>query len=511
MSEARYWRIVGVEAYDGGDLELSALHLYSAAGRVDATATLTSSHAPIVGTLAALQDEDTATVCRFAGDAVRSGGFALVWDFGAGKSEDVTSTRPGGGASSAAFMAGCVLQSSSDAVTWGTLSNLGRYPWPGANTMSAAPATEADGDADFASVSLLLHAGGVDGSTTFVDSGPTLKSVTAYGNAKISTAQSKWGGSSLYVDGTLGSRLEVTPSSAVNLGVNDFTIEAWVNLTDAVSDGYIWCIGAYGTSLGAYGGVGSNGTTVFVSFGRFNPYASEICSFTVAKSSLVSAWHHIAWVRRTGVANIYIDGAQVATGTAGDNFSPAIRFRVGALNNYFGPDDFSSYNYSFNGYIDDFRVTAGVARYTADFTSPTIAFPSTAGGGSGGIVFEKAPLRSLRSDLSIAASTPVPAHNTAVAPRLQLARDIEFGGAGTVYGTAKTKSAPPTPDVPTKSRVVLLHQRSKLLVRETWSDPVTGAFVFAGIDTRQQFLALAEDAEGYFRPVAANRLTPEVL
>ena len=91
---------------------------------------------------------------------------------------------------------------------------------------------------------------------------------------------------------------------------------------------------------------------------------------------------------------------------------------------------------------------------------------------------------------------------------ITMTRDVEHGGAGTIYGTTKTKG---TPNLPTKARVVLLHQRSKLPVRETWSDPVTGYFEFRGIDTNQQFLALAEDAEGHFRPVAANRLTPEVL
>ena len=108
----------------------------------------------------------------------------------------------------------------------------------------------------------------------------------------------------------------------------------------------------------------------------------------------------------------------------------------------------------------------------------------------------------------MAASAPVPAHSTPLTPRLQLARDVEHGGPGTIYGTTKTKG---TPNQPAKARVVLLHQRSKLPVRETWSDPVTGAFVFSGIDATQQFLVLAEDAEGHFRPVAANRLTPEVL
>jgi hypothetical protein len=102
----------------------------------------------------------------------------------------------------------------------------------------------------------------------------------------------------------------------------------------------------------------------------------------------------------------------------------------------------------------------------------------------------------------------VPTFSTRRAAPLQLARDVEHGGPGTIYGTTKTKG---TPNQPAKARVVLLHQRSKLPVRETWSDPVTGAFAFTGIDTNQQFLTLAEDAEGHFRPVAANRLTPEVV
>lgn len=112
------------------------------------------------------------------------------------------------------------------------------------------------------------------------------------------------------------------------------------------------------------------------------------------------------------------------------------------------------------------------------------------------------------SAVQIAASAPVPAFSTRRAAPLQLARDVEHGGPGTIYGTTKTKG---TPNLPTKARVVLLHQRSKLPVRETWSDPVTGNFAFTGIYTTQQFLTLAEDAAGNFRPVAANLLTPEVL
>ena len=112
------------------------------------------------------------------------------------------------------------------------------------------------------------------------------------------------------------------------------------------------------------------------------------------------------------------------------------------------------------------------------------------------------------SPLLIAAASDVPNFSARTIGSLATARDIEFGGPGTVYGTTKTKGAP---NLPTKARVVLLHQRSKQPVRETWSDPITGAFAFPGIDTTQQFLTLAEDAAGNFRPVAASRLVPEVL
>ncbi len=96
----------------------------------------------------------------------------------------------------------------------------------------------------------------------------------------------------------------------------------------------------------------------------------------------------------------------------------------------------------------------------------------------------------------------------AVDPRHRAVADTEFGGFGRIWGTTKTKSSPA--NLPTKARVVLLHQRSKLPVREVWSDPITGDFAFEGIDTRQEFLTLAEDAAGNFRPVAASRLVPEV-
>ena len=113
-----------------------------------------------------------------------------------------------------------------------------------------------------------------------------------------------------------------------------------------------------------------------------------------------------------------------------------------------------------------------------------------------------------RVGAAVAASGPVQAQSSGLMSVVAVARDVETGGVGRIFGTTKAKGAPS--NLPTKARVVLLHQRSKLPVREVWSDPITGDFAFEGIDTRQEFLTLAEDAAGNFRPVAASRLVPEV-
>ena len=68
----------------------------------------------------------------------------------------------------------------------------------------------------FSNVSLLLHGDGTNGSTLIKDSSPRMNTVTAVGNAQISTAQSKFGGSSIAFDGT-GDSLTTPTTLAINL------------------------------------------------------------------------------------------------------------------------------------------------------------------------------------------------------------------------------------------------------------------------------------------------------
>lgn len=80
------------------------------------------------------------------------------------------------------------------------------------------------------------------------------------------------------------------------------------------------------------------------------------------------------------------------------------------------------------------------------------------------------------------------------------------GGNGTIAGTVKVKG---TPDYPVSRRVRLYRDRDGALVGEQWSDPVTGAYAFTGLDPTQRYTSLAIDHTQNFRAVVADNLTPE--
>lgn len=494
MPAARYWRVVGVSAFARGDLELSELHLYGTAGRLDASATLTCSHAPADGTLAALQDDDLETTCRFSGAAVRSGGFSLVWDFGVGATAEIIGLRLGASAYQAVFMANCTLQYSSDGTQWVLQGEFARYVWPGAGAYNSAPSA---GDADYSKVLLLLPFDGPDGGTAFADKSSAPKTLTANGGAALSATKSKFGGASLRLDGS-GDFLAAPPSADFAFGAGDFCKEGWLYLDAYPSgEGILFCLR-------------NAAANIFNNMTRLSPAGrvgwSDGMAWRESSATVpLNQWVHIAIARASGVLRIFINGVQSYEGSHPIDLAGDRVVLIGAYDAYSS----SAVGGFLSGYMDDVRITKGAARYTANFTPPVEPFP-VAASGSGNTAPEQPTLGLVRGGFASAASAPVPSHSVPFVDGLQMARDVEHGGAGRIFGTTKAKGAAGTPNLPTKSRVVLLHQRSKIPVREVWSDPTTGDFAFEGIDTRQEFLTLAEDAAGNFRPVAASRLVPEV-
>ena len=88
-------------------------------------------------------------------------------------------------------------------------------------------------------------------------------------------------------------------------------------------------------------------------------------------------------------------------------------------------------------------------------------------------------------------------------------RNMGFGGNGKIVGTVKEKGTPE--NTPVWRRVRLYDERSGLLVAETWSDPVTGAYAFNNIKRDAVYFVLAFDHTGDYRGVVADNLTPEAM
>jgi len=231
-------------------------------------------------------------------------------------------------------------------------------------------------DPFFANVSLLLHGDGANGSTTIIDSSPSPKTVTAFGNAQISTAQSKFGGASIAFDG-IGDFLTVPDATANDLP-GDFTIEAWVyfNAYSASFSGNhgALLVGNYKFQSGPVNQgwqLRVNGTSS--SYTTINVFTGTTDLVFSAGTFALNTWHHIAASRSGSSLRAFANGTQAgSTATNTDSFthskSIVRNLRVGEL-------DDSVFKFGVDGYIDDLRITKGIARYTANFTPPTAPFP----------------------------------------------------------------------------------------------------------------------------------------
>jgi hypothetical protein len=235
------------------------------------------------------------------------------------------------------------------------------------------------GDSLWASVSLLLHGNGVNDSTTFTDNSPTPKTATAVGNAKISTAQSKFGGASITFDGT-GDAVTFPSSSDFDMASGDFTIEAWVSCTSfAAQRGLVTkraTTGLYGPYL-----LYIDQTTGKAGFQSSQNGSSWAVDILAASGIALNTWAHIAVTRLGNLYTLWVDGVSAATATvAGAHTTNATAVSVGA-----GAADGGL---SMSGYIDDLRITKGVGscRYTGTFTPPATAHPDGKGQVSGTVL-----------------------------------------------------------------------------------------------------------------------------
>lgn len=207
------------------------------------------------------------------------------------------------------------------------------------------------GDRQWDNVDLLLP---FDNDTQDVSSNAL--TVTANGGAAISAVESKWGGSSLYLDGS-DDYLSLDPPA---LNDDPFTIEFWVR-AESVSSGWQTLYDSRASSSS------SNGTSIHTNDDILELWSGG--SRWLYTSSVLSAntWHHVAFSRESsGRFTIFVDGSLQAETTTTKTLSDSAVL-IGKNTN--------SVEF-FGGYLDDYRITKGFTRYTAAFTPPTQAFPT---------------------------------------------------------------------------------------------------------------------------------------
>lgn len=222
-------------------------------------------------------------------------------------------------------------------------------------------------DPNFSDVSLLLHMDGSNGSTTFTDSSKNVFAVTVSGNSKISTAQSKFGGASALFDGS-GDYLSIPYNSAFNFAGGDFTIELWAYLTSVPTDPVFFL---HRPSVAARGILFSASTNraVYCLAGDSNTSGWEVNFSSANGVFALNNWHNFALSRSGSTWRIFVDGTIVATAT----WNGVIDDSSGTI--ILGANDSGTSNF-INGYIDELRITKGIARWNADFTPPAEPFPN---------------------------------------------------------------------------------------------------------------------------------------
>ena len=235
--------------------------------------------------------------------------------------------------------------------TWNVGNTISYYATDGTTLLASATIEAING-------SVYQLAGSVSGFA--VNSPRTAKIITVNGDAKLSTAQQKIGTASLALDGT-GDYLSIASATDFNFGTGDFTIECWVyrNVSGAQHD--ILDFRTVGTS--------QNVPRVIISSANVLSYyvagATRIQSGGTTVSA--SAWHHIAVSRQGTSTKLFLDGIQVGSTWTDTTTYIQCPLVIGAQ--YSGSP-------SLNGYIDEVRISKGIARYTTTFTPSSSAFVS---------------------------------------------------------------------------------------------------------------------------------------
>lgn len=217
-------------------------------------------------------------------------------------------------------------------------------------------------------VVLFLKGEGTNGSTNIIDSSLSPKIIDRFGNTQISTAQSKYNGSSIFFDGS-GDYLTSPHNNDFRFGVGDFTIELWFYpLAYKSEDPFVTKYNASGGSpsnqffLGQFSGAINFG-------GSFT--GSDYTQLVAAPNPALNQWHHIAVCRNSNTFRMFLNGNLTeSTNNSGTLFGNETE----VLGIGYRRDNGITTQNNISLYFSHIRLTKGVGRYTSNFNPETDTF-----------------------------------------------------------------------------------------------------------------------------------------
>jgi len=248
------------------------------------------------------------------------------------------------------------------------------------------------------------------------------KTIVANGNAKLSTSVKKWGSASLSLDGT-GDYASVPTHPDFRYGTGNWTIELWFYKTGTT--------GGIQQLIDFRSAAPQLAPTLYltaVGTPTFNVNAVNVITASSAVAN--NTWTHIAVSKSGTSTKMFINGTQTGSTYTDNNNYIQGPLTIGAR--FDGASGFL-------GYLDDVRISKGVARYTTTFTAPTsilssdtyTVFLSRFDGANASTIFvdENVLIQDIRNST-----------NGATATKIDLVDYSDFGvevraiGSATVYG-----------------------------------------------------------------------------
>lgn len=214
---------------------------------------------------------------------------------------------------------------------------------------------------DDSNTKVLLHLDGTDASTTITDESG--KTWTARGNAQIDTAQSKFGGASLLLDGT-GDWIDTPDHADFNVGTGSVTYDLWIRF-NSVAAGCI-LVSQYQDANNVFELSWSQAANkIFCYQYQASAYAVR---FEAAWTPSTNTWYHVEVARSSSAAYIFVDGTLLTTTVTNGSVATSWNDLTGVF--AVGAENGTTF---VNGWIDEFRYST-VVRHTSSFTPPTVPY-----------------------------------------------------------------------------------------------------------------------------------------